>query len=265
MGRRVAVVTGATRGIGRAAVSDLAARGYRLGVLGRDAAKLAELAHELGGADVVTVCADVLDRQAVRDGVAEIVDALGTVDLLVNNAGVIEQQELDFVADDLDDLWRVVEVNVRGVLEMAAAVLPTMLSAGQGRIVNVTSGAAYSSMNSYTGYGISKAGVSRFSWLLAHQYRERGIRVLDIAPGVVKTDMTLAMPAHNGRTEWTNVADVTELVGAFGAGELDEISGRFVRAGVDTVASLRLQAAQIRQTDARRLRISRYGADDPIN
>ena len=83
-------------------------------------------------------------------------------------------------------------------------------------------------------------------------------------PGVVRTDMTESMRAHVGRTEWTDPDDVTALVLAFGAGELDAWSGRFVRAGVDTVATLRARGAQPLDDQARMLTLRTWGGDDPM-
>ena len=84
------------------------------------------------------------------------------------------------------------------------------------------------------------------------------------SPGTVQTAMTGSMPVHQDRTEWTPVEAVVELVRAFGDGELDALSGRFVRAGTDTVDSLRAAAAQILATDARTLRLAPYGDKDPV-
>src|SRR4029079_11561107 len=90
-----------------------------------------------------------------------------------------------------------------------------------------------------------------------------GIRVLDLAPGHVETAMTTSMAMHDGRTEWTPVEGVAELVRAFGDGELDALSGRFVRAGTDTVASLLAALPQILATDARTLRLGGGRGEGP--
>ncbi len=88
--------------------------------------------------------------------------------------------------------------------------------------------------------------------------------MFDLAPGVVATDMTAGMPAHDDRTEWTPVEQVADLVAAIGAGELDAMAGRFLRAGADTVESLRARMPQILAADARRLTLSLWGDDDPM-
>ncbi|WP_426592839.1 SDR family NAD(P)-dependent oxidoreductase [Cellulomonas sp. McL0617] len=260
---RTAMVTGAGRGIGRGIAIGLAAAGYRLALVGRTRSNLDAVAEELGGS-VFVATADLIDPTEVDDAVARAEDELGGLGLLVNNAGVIEREATDFVGDDVEDTWRVIEANVRGPLLVTHAVLPGMLARGSGRVVNLNSGAGHRAMTEYTGYAISKGALARFTTQLDAQYRDRGLRVLDLAPGHVQTQMTTSMPMHAGRTSWTPIEAVAELVRAFGDGELDALSGRFVRAGTDTVESLRAATAQILATDARTLSLGSYGADDRV-
>lgn len=265
---RTALVTGAGRGIGREIALALARDGYALGLVGRTRERLDEVADEVRahGVPVTVAPADLVDATAVADAVARVEDGLrgaGGTGLLVNNAGVIEHAELPFAADDVEDVWRVVETNVRGPLLVTHAVLPGMLARGGGRVLNVNSGAGHRAMAAYTGYAVSKGALARFTTQLHHQYADAGLRVLDLAPGVVATAMTAAMPVHAGRTRWTSPQDVTALVLGFAAGELDALSGRFVRAGADTVASLREHTDAIVAADARTLRLATWGDDDP--
>ncbi|UZN01975.1 SDR family NAD(P)-dependent oxidoreductase [Cellulomonas sp. S1-8] len=266
---RTALVTGAGRGIGRELALALAREGYALGLVGRTAGRLDEVAAEVRalGAPATVAAADLVDAGAVADAVRRVEADLaehGGIGLLVNNAGVIERAEVPFAADDVEDVWRVVETNVRGPLLVTHAVLPGMLARGGGRVLNVNSGSGHRALTTYTGYAISKGALARFTTQLHRQYAAAGLRVLDLAPGVVATDMTAAMPAHADRTEWTSPRDVAALVLGFASGDLDDLSGRFVRAGVDTVESLRSRAAQIVATDARTLRLATWGADDPV-
>lgn len=258
---QTALVTGAGRGIGRGLALALADAGYRLALLGRTPGPLEEVAGLTGG---VAVPVELTDGAAVRDAVRRAERELGGLGLVVNNAGVVEHREVAFADDDVEDAWRVVETNVRGPMLVTHAALPGMLARGEGRIANLASGAGYRPSRAYTGYGVSKGALGRLTTLVDAQYRAAGIRTLDLAPGVVRTDMTAGMPVHDGRTEWTPIEEVAALLLAFAAGELDELSGRFVRAGADTVASLRAAAARIAAADARRLRVPDYGADDPI-
>jgi NAD(P)-dependent dehydrogenase (short-subunit alcohol dehydrogenase family) len=265
-----ALVTGAGRGIGRGIALGLARAGWSVGLVGRTRAHLETVADECRALNpsgrTVVAAGDLIDPDAVAAAVAAVEESfapIGGLSLLVNNAGVVERAELPFAADDLADIWRVIETNVRGPLLVTHAVLPGMLARGAGWVVNLNSGAGHRATDVYTGYGISKGALSRFTRLLDHQYRAAGIRVLDLAPGVVATDMTETMPLHEGRTEWTPVEAVADLVLAFAEGRLDALSGRFVRAGVDTPASLLAAADRIVAQDARVLRLATYGPDDP--
>ena len=125
---------------------------------------------------------------------------------------------------------------------MTWLVAPHMLAAGGGRIVNLNSGAARRAGADASAYNVSKTALARVTGSTHLAGWARGIRAFDLMPGVVRTDMTEAMDAHAGRTEWTDPAEVTDLVLALVSGELDAWSGRFVRAGIDTVASLRARA-----------------------
>ncbi|HEY0187793.1 MAG TPA: SDR family oxidoreductase [Cellulomonas sp.] len=269
---RTAVVTGAGRGIGRGLALGLARAGWRLTLLGRTASHLTDVARECAGVDgslglPAVHPLDVTDRAAVEATVTRVereLSADGGIGLLVNNAGVIERREVDLVQDDPDDVWRVIETNVRGPLLVCHAVLPGMLARGGGHVVNLNSGSGHRPSPVYTGYGISKGALARLSTMIDRQYADRGVRVLDVAPGVVVTDMTSAMPLHDGRTEWTPVEATVTLVDAFGSGRLDRLSGRFVRAGADTVDSLTAATDRILATDARTLRLATWGEDDPI-
>ncbi|MCV2394970.1 SDR family oxidoreductase [Actinotalea sp. M2MS4P-6] len=265
---RTAVVTGAGRGIGSMIATGLAERGYRLALLGRTATHLHATADRIAarvpGAEVHVVPVDLTDRDQVQVAALAVVDGLGEVDLLVQNAGVIERAEVAFADDDVEDVWRVVETNLRGPLLLVHALLPGMLAAGGARVVHLNSGAGYRGAGAYTGYNISKGALARLTTMLDTQYRDRGLLVFDLAPGVVATDMTHGMPVHADRTEWTRPDDVIELVAAIGAGELDELAGRFIRAGADTPTTLHARTGQILRTDARRLTLSLWGPDDPM-
>ncbi|GIG35169.1 SDR family NAD(P)-dependent oxidoreductase [Cellulomonas pakistanensis] len=265
---RTALVTGAGRGIGRGLALGLVRAGWDVALVGRTRAHLDAVAEEARaarpGAQVVVEVVDVVDREAVVAAVARVEEALGGIGLLVNNAGVIERAEVDLVADDVEDVWRVIETNVRGPLLLAHAVLPAMLERGSGHVVNINSGSGHRPSPVYTGYGISKGALARLTTMLDAQYADRGVTVLDVAPGVVVTDMTQAMPLHDDRTEWTPVEATVELVDAFGSGRLDALRGRFVRAGTDTPESLAALADRIVAADARTLRLAPYGQDDPV-
>ena len=240
----VAVVTGASRGIGAHIAVALETAGYAV-------------------ARGSTAVAPVTDRVAVEDWVREVLDRHGRVDLLVNNAGVIDT-EVPLLDSDPEEWWRTVEVNVRGAYLMTWALGRAMRERTGGteglRVVNLNSGAGLRAGRVATAYNLSKTALAR----LTGSTHLAGIPALDLMPGVVRTDMTEAMLAHRERTEWTDPADVTALVLAFAAGELDTWSGRLVRAGVDTVESLRERATSTLGDADRTLVLRPWGPNDPL-
>lgn len=242
MSQPVAVVTGASRGIGAHIAEALQDSGY---------------AVERGSRST----APVTDRAAVEAWVGEIVARHGRIDLLVNNAGVIDA-EVALVDSDPDEWWATVETNVRGPYLMSHAVLPH-LTRGSGRIININSGAAYKNDDIATAYNVSKGALARITSGIGLG-SERTVLTFDLAPGVVRTDMTESMDAHRDRTEWTSPAEVTELLLAIARGELDAWSGRMVRAGTDTIESLVARAAQGLGENDRTLGLIPWGDDDPL-
>lgn len=242
-GRPVAVVTGASRGIGRAVAMALEDAGWVV---------------ERGSSTV----APVTDRAALTAWVDEVVERQGRIDLLVNSAGVIDA-EVDLFASDPDDWWRTQAVNVLGAYLMTWLVAPTMLAAGGGRIVNLNSGAGRRAGGEASAYNVSKTALARVTGSTHLAGWDRGVRAFDLMPGVVRTEMTEGMAAHAGRTQWTSPEEVTALVLALASGELDAFSGRFVRAGVDTPASLAAMAERGLEPGERMLDLV-LRPDDPL-
>jgi 3-oxoacyl-[acyl-carrier protein] reductase len=261
-----ALVTGANRGIGRHLARGLAAAGHDVALIGRAMGALQAVADECAALGVrsVPVRADVVDRAQVSAAIGDVESALGGIGLLVNNAGVIEGVERPFLDTDVDDMWRVVEVNVRGPMLVTHAALPGMLARGGGRIVNINSGAGHRALAGHSGYAVSKGALARLTTQLDAQYRDYGVYTFDVAPGHVETEMTRGMPMHDGRTQWTPPAALVELVLGIAAGRLDSLAGRFFRAGADTVDSLLLSADEIVARDARVLRLAPISDDDPV-
>ncbi|SDD05100.1 Short-chain dehydrogenase [Geodermatophilus telluris] len=260
----VALVTGASAGIGRHLAEGLAARGAAVAGLARGAERLRAAMDDVAaatGARTLALPADVTDRAAVDAAVAEVAQVLGPVGLLVNNAGLIDAAEVPLWEADPEQWWAVVESQVRGPFLLARAVLPGMVAAGGGRVVDLASGISTRANPRYSAYSAGKTAQLRLTEAIDLAGAAHGVRAFDLAPGVVDTAMTRAMPMHAGRTEWTRPEDVVDLVVAIAAGELDQWSGRFVRAGVDDLATLR---ATTPSGDARRLRLVPYGDTDPL-
>ncbi|MFP5347729.1 MAG: SDR family NAD(P)-dependent oxidoreductase [Actinomycetes bacterium] len=263
---RTALVSGASRGIGRFIAVGLAEAGLNVALLARNAKALADAAEEVRavGVHAVPVAADVTELGSVQDAVAEVREAIGQVDLLVNNAGRIESTEVVPWEADPFDWWAVVQTNLRGAFHLVRTVVPGMVEAGGGRVVDLSTGSALYDSDIYSAYHASKSALLRFGSGLALAGREHRLLSFELAPGVVRTDMTGSMPVHDDRTEWNDPGDVVGLVQAIARGELDAWSGRFLRAGSDDVATLRKVAQRGLQDDARRLVLQPYGDDDPL-
>jgi NAD(P)-dependent dehydrogenase (short-subunit alcohol dehydrogenase family) len=231
---QVGVVTGAGRGLGREIATALAADGMSLLLVSRTREQVNALAEELSGTYGVKAfpsALDVTDPAAIDRVVMHAEQHLGTVDLLVNNAAVIERAQVPFWESDREDVWRVVETNLRGPLLMTHALLPPMVMRGRGRVVNVTSRArAATRTGTYTGYAVSKRAVTLFTESLTEPLRGTGVVVLDVLPGLVKTDLTLSMPTWDDVTEWDDPQATATLVADIAAGVHDDKHGQVLDA-----------------------------------
>ncbi len=190
---RVAVITGASSGIGRSLAKLLARHGARVGLVARRGAALEELAAEIGrdGGLAAWEVADVADRLALRSAVARLAEALGPVDLMVANAGVGVPTTLEPV--NIDAVEETIRVNVLGLAFAIDAVLPSMLARRSGQIAGISSLAAYKGMPGESAYCASKAAMNAYLESLRVQVRGRGLSVSTICPGFIRTPMTSTM------------------------------------------------------------------------
>jgi NADP-dependent 3-hydroxy acid dehydrogenase YdfG len=191
---RVAVVTGATSGIGAATARRLAADGAAVAVVGRREERLRDLAAELrdaSQADVIRTTADVSDRDSVERAAGSIRDKLGRVDLVVANAGVM--LAAPFEEADPDEWDRMLDTNVRGLLATGRAFAADLLAAAaEGRpadLVHVGSIAGHLTFPNYGVYGATKAAVAHLTQNLRAELGPRGVRVKNVEPGLVGTEL----------------------------------------------------------------------------
>jgi len=184
-----ALVTGGSRGIGRAIVERLAGAGMKVTFtyLGNDEAA-AEVVESNPEAGIVGVKVDGRDSEAVRECVEAVVDRAGSLDVLVNNAGIIRDNLLPMLDDE--DLEAVFSTNIDGVFHFARAAVPFMMSQRSGRIVNISSVSAQKGGRGQTNYAASKGAVEAFTRSLAVEVGRRGVLVNAVAPGVVETEMS---------------------------------------------------------------------------
>ena len=192
---KVALVTGASRGIGRAIALALAEAGVKVGVNYAASAQAAEEVvnriKEAGG-EALAVKFDVRSLEEVQAGVKKVEETLGPVDILVNNAGVTKDGL--FLRIKETDWDYVLEVNLKGAFNCTKAVLQGMMKRRFGRVINISSVIAFSGNVGQTNYAASKAGLIGFTKSLAREVAGRGITVNAVAPGFIETDMTAQIP-----------------------------------------------------------------------
>lgn len=184
-----ALVTGGSRGIGRAIVERLASSGMDVTftyVSNEDAAN--EVISANPGLKITALKVDVRDSEAARACVEEVVERVETIDVLVNNAGVIRDNLLPMLEDD--DLSTVFQTNIEGVFNFCRAVVPFMMSKRAGRIINISSVSADKGGRGQTNYAASKGAINSFTKALAVELGRRKILVNAVAPGVIETEMS---------------------------------------------------------------------------
>jgi NADP-dependent 3-hydroxy acid dehydrogenase YdfG len=184
---RVALVTGASSGIGAATAVALAAAGASVAIGARRTDRLQELVTQLGN-KALSLELDVTDETACRAAVSRTQDELGGLDILVNNAGVMLLGPI--VDADTEDWRRMLHTNVLGLMYMTHAALPGMLAKGAGDIVNVSSVAGRIARLGSGGYNASKWAVNAFSESLRQEVTTRGVRISLVEPGAVETELT---------------------------------------------------------------------------
>jgi len=189
MTQRVALVTGASSGIGSACARRLAADGMAVVVGGRDADRAAEVVDAItaDGGEAVAALGDVADPEWAGDAVAVAVDRWGRLDVLVNAAGVIHRGDAEATGDD--DWRRVMAINVDGVFYASRAALPALRAAGGGSIVNVSSTCGLVGNAGLAAYCASKGAVTNLTRAMALDHAAEGIRVNAVCPGAVDTHM----------------------------------------------------------------------------
>ena len=187
---RTALVTGSTRGIGRAIADTLAGCGARVAIVGRDAAKAAEVAGQVSPEARGFAC-DVADIASVTSLVAAVEEAFGAVDILVNNAGLTRDNIMLRLKDD--DWDAVIDANLRGAFASIRAATRGMMKRRWGRIINISSVVGLVGNKGQTNYAASKAGLIGLTKAVAKEFASRNILVNAIAPGFIETDMTRAM------------------------------------------------------------------------
>ncbi|NIK68623.1 3-ketoacyl-ACP reductase [Paenibacillus sp. BK720] len=198
---KVAIITGAGRGIGRATAIAFAQEGIHVGLIGRSLENLQKVAEELKPYDVKTAVstADVADLASVTAAVESIRGELGAIDILVNNAGISKFG--GFMELTPEEWTKIIDVNVKGVYYATRAVLPEMMERNTGDIVNIASTAGQRGAPLTSAYTASKAAVIGLSESLMLEVRKKNIRVTTLTPSTVATDMALELKLTDGNPE----------------------------------------------------------------
>ena len=205
MNQRVALVTGSSRGIGRAIAIKLAQDGFKVAInyynLG-DEAKNREQAEEVlniietdGGTGTI-LGADVSTPESAADLIAKTLESLGRIDVLVNNAGINKDQLLIRMSDE--QWFDVINTNLSSAFYCSRAALKYMMKKKQGRIINISSVVGMAGNAGQAHYAASKAGLLGFTFSIAKEYGPRGITANAVAPGYIESDMTLNLPPEVG-------------------------------------------------------------------
>ncbi len=193
--QEIALVTGGSRGIGRAIATSLAGSGrfvyinYRAGV---DAAKETLIAVQAAGSDGALLPFDVTDEKAAEEAIASIIKEKGTIDILVNNAGIKDDKLM--VRMKSENWQRVMDTNLTGFYNVTKPVVKKMLSKRKGRIINITSTSGQMGQAGQVNYSASKAGLIGATMALAREIATRHITVNAVAPGFIETDMIEGLP-----------------------------------------------------------------------
>jgi 3-oxoacyl-[acyl-carrier protein] reductase len=187
---KVALVTGASRGIGRAIALALSARGATVIVTARSAEAAGRTADEIvtGGGNARPLVLDIADDRSVDAAMADLLREHATIPLLVNNAGITRDNLL--MRMKKEDWNEVIDTNLSGIYRICRSLVPSMVKARYGRIVNITSVVARSGNPGQTNYAAAKAGAEGFTRSLARELASRNITVNCVAPGFIDTDMT---------------------------------------------------------------------------
>ncbi|MBS2969812.1 SDR family oxidoreductase [Metabacillus sp. KIGAM252] len=188
---KTAIITGASSGIGEAIAKKLASEGANIVLAARREDRISTLANELKesySSEVLAITTDVTSKEDVEQLAKQAKEKFGQVDILVNNAGVML---LSFLKNDLVDQWeKMVDVNIKGVLFGVHAVLPGMLEAGRGHVVNVSSVAGHEVFPTSAVYSATKYAVRALSMGMEKELAETAIKVTNISPGAVQTELT---------------------------------------------------------------------------
>lgn len=191
LNNKVALVYGGTSGLGEASAKKFAQEGARVAVAGRSKARGNEIVQEIkdAGGEAVFVSVDLADQEKIKQSVKQTLDAFGTIDILYNGAGILDQYE-NVVDTDEETFDQIIAINVKGPFLATQEVMPVFLEKGKGTIINVGSQATRFAGVGGTSYVISKHAIEGFTKQLAYDFGPEGIKANLLAPGFIESPMT---------------------------------------------------------------------------
>lgn len=210
--KKNAIVTGASRGIGKSVALKLAKEGYNVQIFGRDKSKLRTLANKLNkiGSESDFFIGDVADEDFVQNSVTTILKKNKKIDLLVNNAGVAIFKK--FIDTSINDFKTQIDANLIGTFNFSKSVIESMIEKKNGTIVNVVSQAGKFGFNYGSTYAATKHAVLGFSKSLMLEVRKFNIRIISICPGSVDTEMIAESPIHQNINQVLKPTDIAEIL-----------------------------------------------------
>jgi NAD(P)-dependent dehydrogenase (short-subunit alcohol dehydrogenase family) len=191
---RIVAITGASRGIGAAAARAFAAAGAKVALLARSEAEITALADEIGRDRAMALPCDVADARQVTTALGRVATEFGGLDVLINNAGVIDP--IARITDAAPEDWgRAIDINLKGVFHGMHAAIPLMRARGGGTIITVSSGAAHRPLEGWSAYCAAKAGAAMLTRAAHLEEAANGLRIMGLSPGTVATEMQVKIRA----------------------------------------------------------------------
>jgi 3-oxoacyl-[acyl-carrier protein] reductase len=210
--RKSILVTGATRGVGEALTLEFANKGHVVYALARTRSQLNSLVDRCGEGKVIPFQVDVSNIEQVKEATSGIHRDYGTPDVLINNAGIVEN--ISFAEQELETIDRIVDVNLKGTLYVTRCVVPGMIARGRGRIINISSVAGTRGISGQAAYCASKFGINGFSDTLAQELLPKGILVTTICPGGIDTPLwdSSKNPYPGDKTQIMQTSEIVDLI-----------------------------------------------------
>ncbi len=218
---RTAIVTGASRGLGRAAAIALASAGAKVVLVGRDEAALKDVHNEIGEEHAFIVVGDVTTPTRAVEVITSSINRWGSIDILVNNAGIIRRSPApDYTAHDWNE---VIDTDLNAVFQWSQVAGKAMIEQGSGKIINIASLLSFQGGLNVVAYAAAKGGVAQLTKSLSNEWAKYGVNVNAIAPGYMMTNNTAALRANSERS-----TQIFSRIPAGRWGEPDDLAGAII-------------------------------------